>query len=378
MSTSRTLEPRVPSASDVAALCRGPLAEWYALNRRMLPWRALPPDPYAVWVSETMLQQTRVVTARPFFERWMASFPTVEALARAPLDEVLRLWAGLGYYARARSLHAAARSLVEQRGGVLPRTAAELEALPGVGRYTAGAIASVAFDAPAPVVDANVARVLSRVFAVDAEPRSARGSARLWELAAELVPRRGAGDHNQALMELGALVCAPHDPRCGACPLEPACAAAHTREPTAWPRPSARRRVVRVQHSSAVVRRGDRVLVARRHETGLWGGLWEFPRRLCAPGEDPRACAARAAREVVGLRATVTGTVAMVRHSVTHHAIVLHALACEAPRGRAQARDCAEVRWVEIEALDGLALSSPQAGVAAALRGRAAGGAASR
>jgi len=195
---------------DVAA----DVIRWYRDNRRELPWRRTR-DPYAVWVSEIMLQQTRVETVVPYWERWMGRFPTVQALAAAPLDDVLAAWAGLGYYSRARNLHAGAREVVTDWGGSVPGRVDALLEIPGIGRYTAGAIASIAFGQPAPLVDGNVARVLARLFAIDEDVKSAAGSARLWALAADLVPAGAAGDFNQGLMELGATVCTPARPRCG-------------------------------------------------------------------------------------------------------------------------------------------------------------------
>src|SRR5690349_6148043 len=199
------------------------LLEWYRAHRRDLPWRRTR-DAYGIWVSEVMLQQTRVAVVVPYWERWMERFPGAAELAAAPLDDVLACWSGLGYYGRARNLHAGAREVVARYGGRVPGEAAELRTLPGVGRYTAGAIASIAFGRREPLVDGNVARVLARVYAVEEDVKSTAGQKRLWQLAGELVPDEAPGDFNQALMELGATVCTPA-PRCEACPVAEACAA---------------------------------------------------------------------------------------------------------------------------------------------------------
>ena len=232
------------------------LLRWYRRHRRTLPWRGSP-DPYHVWVSEIMLQQTRVETVRTYYERWIRALPTLAALARARLPRVLKLWEGLGYYSRARNLHRAARQL---RGRV-PGTVAELQQLPGIGRYTAGAIASIAFNQRAPVVDGNVARVFTRVFA---RPD------RHWELAELLLPERNCGDFNQALMELGALVCLPGQPQCGKCPLRGICR--RGRLPARRPAP-----LRSVTETALLIQQDDRVWLRQRPPTGLLAGLWELP-----------------------------------------------------------------------------------------------------
>src|SRR6185503_9991928 len=217
------------------------LVGWYRGARRDLPWRRTR-DPYAIWVSEVMLQQTRVTVVVPYWQRWMARFPSPAALAGAPLDDVLAAWSGLGYYGRARNLHRGAREVVARYGGRLPDSAGELRTLPGIGRYTAGAIASMAFDRQEPLVDGNVARVLARVFAVEEDVKSAAGQNRLWQLAADLVPSEAPGDFNQALMELGATLCAPAAPRCAGCPLAADCRAHREGRTDELPRLPARRR----------------------------------------------------------------------------------------------------------------------------------------
>ncbi len=257
----------------------GALVDWYRAVKRDLPWRRTR-DPYAIWVSEIMLQQTRVAVVVPYWERWMERFPSAAALAGAELDDVLAAWSGLGYYGRARNLHRGAREVVARYAGRLPDTAGELRSLPGIGRYTAGAIASLAYGRREPLVDGNVARVLARLFAVDEDVKSARGQKRLWQLAGDLVPADTPGDFNQGLMELGATVCTPVAPRCPACPLAAHCLARAAGREGELPRMPERMRdadkpVLRA--AAAWIERGDRVLLARRAPEGLFGGLWELP-----------------------------------------------------------------------------------------------------
>jgi A/G-specific adenine glycosylase len=259
--------------SNAAALHRD-LLGWYAAARRDLPWRRTR-DPWAIWVSEIMLQQTRVETVVPYYERFLARFPTPLALAEAPEDQVLALWSGLGYYRRARMLQAGARAVVERSG--VPRTRDALLALPGIGRYTAGAIASIAFGEPVGLVDGNVARVLARVFALEDDMRRA-GMRRAEALAEELVFRLSPGDWNQALMELGATICTPRSPACGRCPVARSCRARAEGRVAELPVVSEKAKPKPERVQAVVARAKDgRVLLARRRAGGLFGGLWEPP-----------------------------------------------------------------------------------------------------
>lgn len=250
---------------------RARLLAWYDGNRRDLPWRENT-DPYRIWVSEIMLQQTRVETATPYYERWLQHFPTLDDLARADVDAVLKQWEGLGYYSRARNLHGAARIVRERLAGVLPKTSDALKALPGVGDYTAGAIASIAYNESVPAVDGNVRRVLSRLFDIEAP-----SAASVRPLAAQLVDPARPGDFNQALMELGATTCVPRAPDCGACPLAPHCLALARDTVRCRPGAKARRVVPHETIDVLVVLRRDCVLLVRRPQTGLLAGLWAFP-----------------------------------------------------------------------------------------------------
>ena len=335
------------------------LLAWYERNRRDLPWRARPgevPDPYRVWLSEVMLQQTTVAVAGRYFPAFLARWPTVEALASASLDDVLAAWAGLGYYARARNLHACARVVVAEHGGRFPRNVAALGTLPGIGRYTAAAIAAIAFDVPAAAVDGNVERVVARLEAIttplpDAKPL-------IQKVAAMLVPAERPGDFAQALMDLGALVCTPRRPDCRACPLIPACAGFLSGSPERLPVKPRRGDKPKRFGACFFAERGDgAVLVRRRKERGLLGGMLEFPSSEWgpAPPGDPLAAAP--------LTATWRKVPGQVEHSFTHFDLVLTVHAARV--GTVAMSSDPAWRWMALEALDRAALPSVMRKVAA-------------
>jgi A/G-specific adenine glycosylase len=277
-------------SSDATRFIRRALLAFFDASARDLPWRRSR-DPYAVWVSEVMAQQTRLDTVIPYYARWMQQFPDVHALAAAPVDDVLKQWEGLGYYSRARNLHAAARIIAERHGGTLPGQYDALRALPGIGDYTAGAVSSIAFGVREPVVDGNVRRVLARLLDDPAPPPR-----RLREVAAALVPEERPGDFNQALMELGSLVCTPRAPRCDDCPLREHCAAHDAGTQLDRPRTVPKKATPVYDVAIAVLRAPDgRVLVMRRPETGLLAGLWSFPGRVMTERADAAAAAAQLA-----------------------------------------------------------------------------------
>ena len=312
------------------------LLRWFAAHARDLPWRRTR-DPYSIWISEVMLQQTQVATVIPYYERWLRSLPTVCALATAAPQRVLKLWEGLGYYTRARNLHAAARHIVAQRDGRFPDALDELLKLPGVGRYTAGAVASIAFNQPAPILDGNVTRVLTRLHGIAEDPRGKMTSARLWQLAQGLVsvaaetnpaPRiRGmvlsgsCSALNQSLMELGALVCTPRAPRCGECPLRGFCVAHRTGRAGELPCAGPRARVVQKRVVAFVLERRGRFLLRQRPAGGVNAGLWEFPTAELSGNRTPAA----AARSQFGA-ATEVEPLIVLRHSITSQRISLHAV----------------------------------------------------
>lgn len=323
------------------------LLRWYDREKRAMPWRATP-DPYRVWVSEIMLQQTQVETVIPYFNRFVEAFPDVRALAKAPSDRVMKLWEGLGYYSRARNLQKAAQVIIALHGGQVPGTIEDLMALPGVGRYTAGAIASIAFGVVAPLVDGNVARVLSRVTAMPLLAKSKEGQQRLWATAAALVSPRRPGDSNQALMELGARVCLPRTPRCGACPVSALCAGYQKGAPTDYPVTEKRKPVPTIIVTAGVIwsRDGRRILISQRPDEGLLGGLWEFPGGKLEPGETLETCLQREIMEELGIAIRVGSKLMEVRHAYTHRLVHLHIFHAHHESGRPKALEVARWQWV--------------------------------
>ncbi len=337
------------------------LLEWFRANGRALPWRIEPRDPYRVWLSEVMAQQTRIATVIPYYERWLQRFPTVQALADAPLDEVLKAWEGLGYYSRARNLHRAARYLCDELGGRFPDEVETLLRLPGVGRYTAGAIASLAFGRDAAVVDGNVRRVLARVFAL---PAARSRDVDLWPLAESLLPAGRAGEFNEALMELGATVCTPRAPQCGACPLHDDCRAraldSVEQFPERRPRKEAPERIV----LTALIRRADgRMLLGQRPPKGLLGGLWEF---VSGEYEETQGTTndgdiAAIVQRRTGLRVRKAGAAFdEVRHAFTHFKVrrALHWVTVDEDAAEPNPpNDYIALRWATPAEIDALALT---------------------
>jgi len=321
---------------------RRDLLRWFAREKRDLPWRRTR-DPYRIWISEAMLQQTRVETVIPFYRRFLSRFPTVAALARARPGEVLAAWSGLGYYRRASALHAAARAVVERHGGRFPSRRETLLELPGIGPYTAGAIASIAFDRPEALVDGNVFRVFSRFFA--------GGSEDAWSIARRLVPRAGAGNWNQALMELGALICTARDPKCGSCPVARRCRALRLGRVAALPERKGKPAVIRVDAVILAVRGRHRWLLERRPSRGLMAGMWQMPTVQVSPPRPERGGRvfplhrSRAFREFQSL--------CELRHTITRHRIratvVRASFAARTPSP--------PLAWVPLERIEGLPLT---------------------
>ncbi len=340
---------------DVARL-RSDLLAFYDRARRDLPWRR-ERDPYRIWVSEIMLQQTRVETAEPYYRRWMQRFPTLDDLAAASRDEVLKAWEGLGYYSRARRIHDGARMVCERLGGEIPSTAQALRELPGVGEYTAGAVASIAFGEVTPAIDGNARRVLARLFDL-ADPSLAE----LRAIVEELIDRERPGDFNQAVMELGATICTPRTPTCGACPLGSVCRAKAAGTQLDRPMTKSRGKTPLREFGVAVVLDPEsRLLMRRRPEEGLLGGLWEFPNMSIRPGEHSAQAARRAAAEAGAHRlesssSTASGTLHPVRHTFSHFRAIYRPHAFSAapvslPEG---------CRWIEPPEASGLAMPVAQ------------------
>ena len=325
------------------------LLSWYRQHGRIFPWRDHP-DPYAVWVSEIMLQQTRVQTVIPYFEKWMRLFPTVKHLADASEHDVLSAWEGLGYYSRARNLHKSAKLVVEKFNGKLPRNLDDLCSLPGIGRYTVGAIASMAFGMDEPTLDGNMRRVFARLFDVKESVDSSEGEKILWDLVAQNLPRGHAGDYNQALMDLGSTICLPKNPRCLLCPLTEICGArkngTHYDRPVRKPKKKESPHYVLV---AGVMMKNGRVLLAKRPSKGLLGGMWEFPNGR-VDGDPAKGLASflRTLKSVYKLKVRRKEALGFIQHAYTHFKVTVHVFRCELT---AMSND-KNLKWVKAGELD--------------------------
>ncbi len=346
----------LPNRTLVSAVRRALLA-WYRRNARDLPWRWTR-DPYRIWLAESMLQQTRIDTALPYYLRFVERFPNVRALAHAKLDDVLRLWAGLGYYTRARNLHKTARIVAREHGGEFPRTAAGLQQLPGVGRYTAGAIASMAFGERAAVVDGNVKRVLARLFAIEARIEAAETTRRLWQLAERLVAPRAPGVFNQALMELGGRVCVPKNPACPRCPLRKCCAAAARGIQGRLPKRRRKKPAPRVTAVAGAIRRNGRCLIVKRPAKGLLGGLWKLPSLEIDSGQPHAESLRKHLRDAFGVQVSVGESLGAVRHAFSHRLLELHVYRCHLRGAQARRLASGDIRWVLPRQLGDFAFAS--------------------
>jgi A/G-specific adenine glycosylase len=323
---------------------RRKLLAWYERHARDLEWRRSR-DPYRVWVSEVMLQQTQVATVADYFPRFVAAFPTIESLAAAPEEDVLRLWEGLGYYRRARQLHTAAKKIVAEHRGRFPRDIEAVRNLPGIGRYTAGAVLSIAFDQRQPILEANTLRLLSRLIALRVDPRSKLGEGVLWKFAEELLPRTGSSKFNQSLMELGSLVCTPRSPACERCPVVSLCPTHHQGWQELIPLPKFKSPTQAVQEVLLVVRRGRQILLRQRQAEERWAGMWDFPRYPLESAKGPWIDEiAEKLAATTGVRAAIGKPLTTIKHGVTRFRITLdcHWAECvSAPRRLPTA-----VRWL--------------------------------
>ena len=326
------------------------LLDWYALNQRSFPWRDAA-EPYAVWVSEIMAQQTRLETMLPYYHRWMERFPTVESLATASQQEVLSLWEGLGYYGRARNLHKAAKLVAKDFSGKLPASSAELVKLPGIGRYTAGAISSIAFGADEPVVDGNVKRVLARVLAIAEAVNTTAGEKQIWKAAEDHLPKGRAANYNQALMEFGALVCTTRNPQCEQCPLRVDCQAYLTGRQLDFPVRVSREKSPHYTVTAAVIRENDKVMIAQRAEDALLGGMWEFPGGKQEIGESLENCLKREINEELGVKIKVGKQLGIFKHAYTHFKVTLHAFDSQLVKGDLSLNVHQAVEWVSADSL---------------------------
>jgi len=326
------------------------LLAWFDRSARELPWRETR-DLYAIWVSEVMLQQTQVATVVPYYERFLARFPNAAALAQADEQEVLRYWEGLGYYRRARQLHAAARRICELHGGRFPQTFAEVRALPGIGRYTAGAILSIGLDQRLPILEANSIRVLARLTSYAGDPLAADGQRHLWSVAEEILPQRRCGAFNQALMELGSEVCRPRAPACEQCPVAGLCQARLTGQVAQIPAAARPTRYQETTEVAVVVRHGPAVLLRHCQAGERWAGLWDFPRFTAdepLAGAELETQIRRHIQSLAQLEIEVKQRLAILKHGVTRFRITLHCYEAELAAGSRRRRPPAgsPVRWV--------------------------------
>ncbi|NJN38448.1 MAG: A/G-specific adenine glycosylase [Acaryochloridaceae cyanobacterium CSU_3_4] len=342
------------------------LRSWYQQAGRDLPWRQTF-DPYAIWVSEIMLQQTQVKTVIPYYYRWLAKFPSIASLAAAPQQEVLKVWQGLGYYARARNLHRTAQWIVSQSDGQFPQQLEQLLTLPGIGRTTAGGILSAAFNQPTPILDGNVKRILVRLMAILVPPKQA--IPQLWQVSATLLDPEYPREFNQALMDLGATICTPKQPNCDRCPWITCCQANHLHLQTTLPMTEPRVPLPHKQIGVAVIWNDQgQILIDKRPEEGLLGGLWEFPGGKVEAQESIPECIQREIQEELGISIDVGNHLITVNHAYTHFKVTLTVHHCRYLQGEPQAIECDEIRWITLDELDQYPFPKANQDIIAALR----------
>jgi A/G-specific adenine glycosylase len=329
---------------------RNALLDWYRINQRALPWRKVC-DPYAIWVSEVMLQQTQVASVLPYYQEFLVRFPNIERLARADLQEVLKAWEGMGYYARARNLHKAAGVVINQHKGIIPQNRHDFRRLPGVGDYIAAAVMSIAFSQPYAVVDGNVKRVLSRLFVIE-EPVNQSSSKKIFQqAAADLLDAQKPGTFNQALMELGAMVCKPRNPLCQTCPVQKWCLAYQTDRIPDFPQKLKKQPTPQYHIAVGVVFKNGRVLITRRKPEGLLGGLWEFPGGKVEKRENAQAACVREIKEEVNLAVKIDSHLCRVKHAYTHFKILMEVFCCTYVAGRVKLNGPVDHRWIRLDQL---------------------------
>jgi len=349
------------------------LLQWWDYSHADLPWRASR-DPYAIWVAEVMLQQTQIATVIPYYKRWMKRFPTIAELAKAPLDDVLKLWEGLGYYSRARNLHAAAGRIIEEFDGLLPKQASDLMSLPGIGRYTAGAIASIAFDQQVPVLDGNIVRVFTRLIDLTGDISKTSTINDLWKLADSLVPEQRPGDYNQALMELGQRLCSVTSPQCSLCPLEEICLANERGTQHERPFRSPRKQIPHFDVVAGIIWQNQNrassasFMITQRPLDGMLGGLWEFPGGKRETGETLVETLQREICEELRLDISIGDQLTTIRHAYTHFRITLHAFHANYQGGEPQHIGVTDHAWVTLADLEKFAFAATDKQIITALR----------
>ena len=337
-------------AKDIRQL-RSKLLIWYKKNQRLLPWRNTD-DPYRIWVSEVMLQQTQVTTVLPFYRVFFLEFPNVTSLAQADITGVLKVWEGMGYYARARNLHRAAKTVVEKHHGKIPGDWHDFRKLPGVGDYIASAVLSIAFHKPHAVVDGNVKRVMARLLQIDA-PVNQSASYKIFKDASEtLLDHQHPGMFNQAIMELGALICKPKHPNCGRCPLQRFCRAYQYHTIDKYPKRIKKPPIPEYHIAVGVVFKNSHVLITRRKPEGLLGGLWEFPGGKVGNGESAEAACVREIREEVNISVEVNSFLTRVKHAYTHFKIYADVFCCNYLTGNVQLNGPIDYLWIKLQDID--------------------------
>ncbi|MCH8126426.1 A/G-specific adenine glycosylase [candidate division KSB1 bacterium] len=327
------------------------LLRWFTNNKRELPWRDSK-SPYKIWLSEIMLQQTRVDTVIPYYQKFLKKYPTIASLAKADLQGVLKTWEGLGYYSRIRNMRKAAKIIIEKYDGNFPDEYSQILKLPGIGPYTAGAICSIMFDQPRPVVDGNVIRVLARYFGIETDATTTDGKNEFWQVAEKLIPTKQPGAFNEALMELGALICTPKKPDCEFCPVRSDCVAKKSNRQEELP---IRKKKLPTPHydiGAGLIWKNDLLLITKRKEKGLLGGFWEFPGGKQELGENISTCVKREIEEELGIQVDVEDSFAIIKHAYTHFRITLQIYNCKWTAGEPVCKECVDFRWVRLNELD--------------------------
>lgn len=333
------------------------LLKWFKENKRDLPWRRTY-DPYQVWVSEIMLQQTQVKTVLPYFERWMKALPTIESVVNTDEETILKLWEGLGYYSRARNLQKAAQIITKEHAGKFPERYEEILALPGIGKYTAGAISSIAFNQEKPIVDGNIIRLIARL---NGDPRNTRVPKVLrefWEIAESWIPKGEARNFNQSMMEFGALVCTPKNPACKNCPLKNHCKAQKADTISEIPNRGKKPKIENIEVAIALLKKSNKIFIQKRPKKGLMGGLWEFPGGKLKPGETPKVALKREIQEELGIPLKNIQKFDQIKHAYTRYRVNLHAYTATPKTTKITTKAHAENQWIPIEKLDQFAFPS--------------------
>ena len=341
--------------SRTRSTIRRKLLAWFDANRRELPWRKRT-TPYRVWVSEIMLQQTQVATVVDYYQRFIRRFPNLKQLAQADEAEVLRFWEGLGYYRRARQMHRAAKQILASHGGRFPREFSEVVALPGIGRYTAGAILSIACDQPWPILEGNTIRLFARLTGMQSDPRTTDNQKRLWQLSESLVTKHRPGDLNQSLMELGATICRPQNPRCEICPIRNECVARIKGIQTRIPPAARKLKYESISEAVVLVQRRSRYLVRRCGNNERWAGLWDFP-RYAANSDSPEYTLKLKLEQHTGLIATVESSGLTIQHAVTRFRITLDCYIARQVSGRVDRRNDPSLVWKPLDEIAELPMS---------------------